>query len=560
MASRTELLGLYNWDITDQVQTTISNISENFSLLEKRALEMSVNVKDYNIGAKGDYNIANKTGTSDSAAIQKALNLAISQGGVAIFVPDGVYRLTSELVIYKNTKIIMSPNAVLFRDHNGYVFLNGAREDKKTAGYTGNGNLIIQGGTIDANGVVRTGKASIMHIAHAENILFEDVTFKDCSRSHHIEFNSCQNVVVNKCKFLGHVLNADEIFNEAIQLDLPKRNYGSTFGLNDDTPCRNVWIMNSYFGPNPDSSSGDIGRAFGSHAATINRRHENIHFLSNVVENTRSWAVRVYSYQNFNVSNNIFKHCGAGINCRTPILADKADTEDQNGNQTNASQHCYNGMISNNIFHDCGMDGRIIEVYGESSGYYYNVNIVGNSIQNLGNDQSDSVFLNKVRDCTVNGNAMFSPKLSGIVGNSECWGLTIANNTIESPGKHGISLGGSSNYCMIASNAIKRAWNNGIVLEGGNVHVIANNSIGGANGAKGSGDANNHIRIVSSAKRVSVVGNVCRNYSTTHSTTHALYVTSTCEDVSTAGNVFAGFTAYNGATATGTVSSNGDII
>ena len=558
MASRTAYLGLFDWDVTDQVQTTISNMSENFSLLEKRSLEMSVSVKDYNIGAKGDYNIANKSGTSDSAAIQKALNLAISRDGVAIFVPDGVYRLTSELVIYKNTKIFMSPNAVLFRDHNGYVFINGSRDDKTTAGYSGNGNIVIQGGTINANGVVKTSKASIMHLAHAKDILIEGVTLKDCANSHHIEFNACMDVTVNRCKFLGHGKLTDT-FNEAIQLDIPKKNYASTFGKNDDTPCKNIWITNNYFGPSDTAGSSNIGRAFGCHTSTVNRPMVNIHFTNNIIEKTIEWAVRVYHFENFTISNNIFIDCGQGVNCRTIIASDTADTEDETGNQTGKSQSVYNGEISNNIFENCGQAGRIIEVYGESSGFYYNVNITGNSINNKGNDTSDSIYLRYTRDCLVNGNVIQKPKLDGIIGGLDCWGLTVANNSIEGSGKNAIQLV-TCNYCMVASNSIKRAAQSGVVIEGGNVHTVNNNSIGGVNGDKGSGDANNHVRIISSAKRVTVVGNVCRNYSTSHVTTHALYVTNTCEDVSTAGNVFAGFTAYNGAKTTGTVSSNGDIV
>ena len=558
MASRSAYLGLYDWDVTDQVQSTISNMSENFSLLEKRSLEMSINVKDYNIGAKGDYNIANKSGTSDSAAIQKALNLAISRGGIAIFVPDGVYRLTSELVIYKNTKIFMSPNAVLFRDHKGYVFINGSRDDKTTGGYSGNGNIVIQGGTIDANGVVQTSKASIMHLAHAKDILIEGVTLKDCSNSHHIELNACMDVTINRCKFLGHG-NLTDDFNEAIQLDIPKKNHGSTLGKNDDTPCKNIWITNNYFGPSDTAGSSNIGRAFGTHTATVNRPMLNIHFTNNIVEKTKSWAVRVYHYENFTISNNIFNECGAGVNCRTIISTDDADTEDENGTITGKSQSVFNGEVSNNIFENCGQAGRIIEIYGESSGFYYNVNVTGNSINHKGNDTSDSIYLRCTRDCTVNGNVIQRPKLDGIIANEDCWGLTVANNTLESPGKHAIQLI-SCNYCMVASNAIKRVNNCGIFIEGGNVLTVNNNSIGGVNGAKESGDANNHIRIISSAKRVSVVGNVCRNFSTSHTTTHALYVTNACEDVSTAGNVFAGFTAYNGSKVTGAVSSNGDIV
>jgi polygalacturonase len=80
----------------------------------------------------------------DTDAIQQTLNLALSEGGISVYIPKGVYKLTRMLRIYRRTRLMLHPDAVMLRCHNDSFLINGdfgAQYD----GYEGHGDLIIEG-------------------------------------------------------------------------------------------------------------------------------------------------------------------------------------------------------------------------------------------------------------------------------------------------------------------------------------------------------------------------------------------------------------------------------
>ncbi|MGM9987236.1 MAG: glycosyl hydrolase family 28-related protein [Bacillaceae bacterium] len=531
-----------------KIKQTETALSNKISKTETDLSQRNVNVRNY--GAVGD------GVTSDSDAWQRALDIAKTQP-VEIFVPNGTYRMTKELKIYSNTTIRCGSNVRVVRDHSGYLIVNGFRRTEETpttaGGYNGHGNLKFIGGLYDGNGVLQRSKASIFHIIHADTVTVENATFKDVANSHHIEFNSSQNVYVNNCSFLGHV--GTDTVNEAIQLDLAKKDL-TKIGADDSTPCRNVWITNCYFGNSDTSGSNTIMRAIGSHTTTINRWHENIHIENNIIENTASFAIRALSWKNISIVNNKFNNCGAGINYRSPITSDgtTAHTHDENGVQTGRSQECSGAKISNNIFTGGGTAGRIIEIYGENTGLVKDVSVSFNTINSLA-QRLDAIIFVWARECSCVGNDING---RGILTRDSSHNITVSGNVLDLIAGHGISATDNCAYINITGNTVKRVENNGIYINGGDSFVISANTISGANGANAAGDTYSHIRLVSSVTRASITGNVCRNYSTSHTLTHALYVTSACTYVTTGMNVFQGFTAYNGATG-GTIGATGDL-
>ena len=64
------------------------------------------------------------------------------------------------------------------------------------------------------------------------------------------------------------------------------------------------------------------------------------------------------------------------------------------------------------------------------------------------------------------------------------------------------------------------------------------------NGSNVMGTTKNYIQITSQVKNISIVGNVLRNL-TGYSTTHGVYVTNTCADISTTSNTMPGLKLYN---------------
>jgi hypothetical protein len=137
-------------DFTDMIVTrgTGKKLSNDIaeltaSMLEKaNKIDSIVNVQDYGATGLGS--------TADQTAIQTVLDMAKNNGSVHCIIPDGVYWVTNRLTIYKNTRIQMGKNTVLLRKWAGGFFANGVSGDSFT-GYTGNGNILVEGGTLDGN-------------------------------------------------------------------------------------------------------------------------------------------------------------------------------------------------------------------------------------------------------------------------------------------------------------------------------------------------------------------------------------------------------------------------
>lgn len=550
---QTKNLGYYVPDVQNDSAASdfFPGVGNNFEKIDQYFFDTWISVKA--LGAEGD-------GTApDSAAFQKALDIAKDNGGVNIMVPPGTYSMTAELRAYANTKIMCAPGVRIVRNHSKYILINGVR-DTPTApgGYGGAGKLHINGGIWDGNGVNQTSKASIFHIGHATNIKVEHATFMDASNSHHIEFNACSNIRVTNNKFLGWVGTVDD-FNEAIQLDLAKTN-NTTILPADQTPCKDVVIRDNYFGSSGTPGSNRLGRAVGSHSATIGVWHEDVTVEGNTIENTLSWAVRAYSWRNSSVINNKMINCGAGINLRTPDVSDTADTTDVNGVVTNKSQDCEGNDVSGNRFFGGGNVGRAIEIYGESTGKHKDVTVIGNRCFMSNPAALEAVILTWSEGGAVQGNIIRGSGNSGIKLRDNSMDISVSGNTIEDPAEYGIEVATNCHYATISGNIIRRSGNSGIYAAGLESISITGNNIAGVNGKGLAGTEANHIRLVSAVKRASITGNVCRDYSTTHKTTHALYVTNTCEAVATAGNSALGFTWYNGSINKGsTAQANTDI-
>ena len=552
MATRTSNIGLYNWVASDDIEVTVPQQSANADLLETRFRQREVSVKDYAFGAKGDMNLSTQAGTDDTAAFQKALDLAKpALASVNIFIPDGIYKMTSELKFYSNTTITCGPNVRVVRAHAGYLAMNGNRSTETSPstapGYTGRGNISIYGGDWDGNGGNQSSKAAVFHLGHGDKINFIGALVRDCANSHHIEFNACKNIYVENCKFLGWFGSTDD-FNEAIQLDISKGT--PTIGPGDNTPCENVWILNNHFGDSGTTGANHIARAFGSHTSTIGVWHKNVNFIGNTVKDCLSFAVRLYSTKNFTVTGNNFVNVGAGINVRTPIVGTGTteDTKDVNGVQTGGSQTCEGGDISGNVFEGGMTAGRCIELYGETSGRVKGVSVANNTITlSRSTSINDAICLHQTEDSTVIGNRIYGAFGAAVIVKSSSYNNTIFGNTMDDIGRNGIHVEDSF-YTSINGNTISRVQNSGIYFSAGEMITIAGNTISGANGVAGSGNTYNHVRGVSATLRVSITGNTFRNYSTTYVTTHAVYLTNTVQDVAMTGNMGAGFTLFVGTT------------
>ena len=263
-----------------------------------------INVANY--GAKG------KCGVLDTLGIQLALFEA-RKGPVTVYIPKGEYHILYELVIYRNTNLILHDDATIIRKSPSAMLKNG-HSFKKYYGYEGHGNINIIGGTFDAYGHTNNTNNTIMSIGHAKNIQIHDVTFKNVVGGHAIDACGLDGFYVTNSHFLGFRDDSGtRSFSEAIQIDIQTEGAFPKFGATDGTVTKNVIIENCYFGNSGDMNMSAWNRAIGSHASMYDCFYENIHIQNNRFDGLGDYAVTMLKSIETTITNNYFVNCEGGI-------------------------------------------------------------------------------------------------------------------------------------------------------------------------------------------------------------------------------------------------------
>lgn len=494
-------------------------------------LRETYSVKDF--GAVGDGQ------ADDTQAFQAALNeVKKHENGAMVVVPDGEYRITSHVTIYSHTTLNASPNAVIKRDHGGYLIMNGERETDYYE-YDGQGNIQIIGGIWDHNGE-KHGQAICISIGHGDNIQIKNITVLDVPGSHAIEINSSRNVTVSDSRFLGFSDPTGERgFSEAIQLDLARESgVFPPFGAYDKTPCKKITITNCYFGKS--EKMGAWGRAIGSHSSTIGRWHEEVTITNNVFDDMSHQAIRTYSWESVIISNNTFLDCGGAVGVYPPLLSKPQDTKDADGNQTNKSQACEQYVIANNVVWGGQTYSPAISISGQKEGgFIVHAAVTGNTISHS-EGGSQSIYINNAKRINVTGNNITGSNSNGIASsNGEL--IKIEGNIIHNVESLGIQAK-AIKQATIANNDLKNIGTNGIYVtdKSDMVNVTSNNILDVNTG--GAAEDVQHIRVTASNSRVSIVGNICQQV---EGSAEGLRITSTNTDVVRTGNIFTGLTVLD---------------
>lgn len=389
-----------NIEVTSQVM--IEHATFTYSDFSISGIDF-IDVRDY--GAAGDGEM------SDSSSFQKALDLAQGKEELHIYVPEGIYRMTDTLHFYSNTTITLDSKAEIIRDHNGYLLMNGT-SDISFRGYNGPGNIMIEGGIWNQNGVKRPARASAFTFKHAKGLTIRDLIIQDSSDSHAIELNSTYDATIDNVYFLGINNVSNNVGNEALQLDLAK---GSTVNnaSYDNTPCKLITIQNCYFGDSVTPGTHSWPRAIGSHSSTIGRWNEDIVISNNKFENIEGWAIRAYSWNDVVINENEFINNEGGIAINSPFVSDPKDTVDVNGKQTNKSQTCSSYFINGNqIKGNRPLTGGI-KIIGERSGRITDVEISNNIIELK--ESKYALLLKRVERGTIYDNKILTTDPNNII-------------------------------------------------------------------------------------------------------------------------------------------------
>lgn len=332
------------------------------------------------LGAAGD-------GIADDApAIQAALNAARDDGGGQVLIPPGEYRLaTLPLRIYGNTHLKAMPGARLVRAAAVTVLLNGDAA-QNFGGYTGHGNLVIEGGTWDMQGTVVTASNMCISLGHAQNITVRDLTVLDLPGYHGIEVNAVKTARILHCDFLGYIDPGGRDFSEAIQLDLAKGSaYFGGFGPADDTPCLDVLIEGCTTGPSGTPGTTAWPRGIGSHSASPGKPHRDIRIKGCRFEGCSQFAVGAYTYEALVIEGVQMRDCGGGILVQ-PLDSSKSSHRTPAGGSSptiTGSQPLTGITIKGVTMSGGGAYGGAVEIVGEETGYVGLVAIDGITVDDV---------------------------------------------------------------------------------------------------------------------------------------------------------------------------------
>jgi hypothetical protein len=283
-----------------------------------------VDVRDQ--GAKGD-------GLTDDTA---AFVSAFAGGNKRIYVPAGDYLIHSYVRVFANTDVILHPDAVILNgnDTQEFVFLNGELGNTTYAtGYAGDGNIHISGVTID--NLPRAGQkkySEAMAFGHAENILIENMHFRNNYMSHFLELNAVKNGTVRNCTFTN--LNpGGALSREAINIDYSGAGGFPQFGGYDGTMCTDILIESCTFtsvqdgvGTHSDASHRNIrvsnSRFYSLYGPAVHARGwVNGSITDNMVSGCGTRAVHLDSATGMFVHANTFIDCGNAANATHPVVA-----------------------------------------------------------------------------------------------------------------------------------------------------------------------------------------------------------------------------------------------
>ncbi len=265
----------------------------------------------------------------------------------------GVYLISTPLLIYSNSHIIIDKGAVL-RQAGAIDHVLLTHSTKNTTLYNGVHDVTIDGGGTIEGMSKYNYSLNLLTLCHSKNVVIRDITFKDAQGYHALEINSSSNISVINCTFSGHrSFLKEKEFREAIQIDsavesalavMPRKSKWY-----DGTTCFSILIQGCTFEKSKDRRA--YSRCIGNHAQ-IEANHERIYiyknkFIGGTQENINSAAVSLIGMNNVSVIGNLCTGYG-----RFTKIYRQNYTYSINGVQHPANDNdglCNNVRLSNNI-------------------------------------------------------------------------------------------------------------------------------------------------------------------------------------------------------------------
>ncbi|MEL3944885.1 right-handed parallel beta-helix repeat-containing protein [Streptomyces sp. LNU-CPARS28] len=472
---------------------------------------------------------------TNSTGLQAALNAARDAGGGWVIVPPGVWLVNATLRIYRNTRLTVLPGGEIRQNFSGTMLLNGD-SGQSFGGYTGHGNILIEGGLWNMRGTTAgmNTSAMCMSIGHAEDVVIRDLEIRDVCGYHGIEVNAVKHSVIRNVRGLGYVDPGGRDFSEFIQPDLAKGSaYFGGFGPYDDTPVIDLLIDGCVTGPSGTAGTTAWPRGVGSHSASPSKPHRDIRIVNSRFEGCAQYAIGGYTWDGVTIEACQIRNCGAGIRMRTLDSGNASHrTPAGGGSPTIAgSQPLRTVAITGcEISGTTGYDDAIV-LMGESTGSIINAVLDGNIIDGVTGGGQNGIRAEYVDDYTIGDNTVRDTAGTGI-SQEQTTGGTLTGNRVKGTTGSGIACTSCSEI-EIAANNLRELGTNGVHIVGGSDISISKNKIRSASrAASGSWG----IRCSTSADGLFITGNTIRKHGSGNEVAAGIGITNTCTGVRRYGN------------------------
>ena len=267
------------------------------------------------VGSKNSSNLVDQT-----SKLQALINKTAQNGGGEIFIYPGFYKIS----------LICMREGVTLKMYSGFT---DAREgytpelaekvkkgevtvlmvtriistDYKDYGRNSACNFTLSGGVIDNNHSTQ----STLLFGLSENIVIENMVFKDIKNNHVIQITGSDNVTIRNCIFAGFEWG-DTFTRETIQIEqshpgshsgdhanAPQRfDYGEMYG------CDNIVIDSCYFGPSDELPGAHI--AIGHHGTAHEPIVDGFKITNNVFDRPTYAAIRFANIVDVDITGNTF--------------------------------------------------------------------------------------------------------------------------------------------------------------------------------------------------------------------------------------------------------------
>jgi parallel beta-helix repeat protein len=241
---------------------------------------------------------------ADFPTPQAALDAAAADPGSLVTFEPISYPLPAPLVVGSDTTV-RAYGAHLRGVNGNHRLVRSFRDADSFAGYEGPSRISVFGGVWDCRGqdAPPGTVANAMNFCHGSRITVADATIRNVAGAHAVEVAAIDGAIIRHCRFEGFLDTGGRDFSEAVQVDLTKSPMSTDIGLWDNTPCRDVTVLDCHMGPSADL--GPFGALAGNHSqVAAGTYHDRIRVLGCDVNGSLLHAIRPYAWRGAVIQGN----------------------------------------------------------------------------------------------------------------------------------------------------------------------------------------------------------------------------------------------------------------